>query len=189
MDEAARAAVDGLVIRARRDADALGELYERHYPAVLRYCVHRLFCRDAAEDATSEVFLRVAKHIGSFPGRTERDFVNWLYAIATNEANAVIRRSKRRRELLEAAVQQKRIHLAESTPQPDGVLDWPTLYEVIALLPQRDQALITLRSFEQLPFEQVAEICGMKTATARVGFTRALGKLQKRLTSTDGRGS
>jgi len=40
-----------LLRRARRDPQALGLLYDRHYPGVLRYCMHRLFVREAAEDA------------------------------------------------------------------------------------------------------------------------------------------
>ena len=188
MRNALDAATDSLVTRARTNPDALGCLYERHYPSVLRYCVRRLFLRDLAEDVTSEVFLKVARGIGSFTGHTESDFANWLYAIATREANAVIRRSRRRRELLEAAVRQGRVRPAEATEATDDWLDWPRLYEAIASLPPRDQSLVMLRSFEQLPFERIAEICDMKPVTARVAFTRALAKLRKRLTKAHRRG-
>jgi len=130
-------AAAGLVVRARTDPDALARLYERHYPAVLRYCIHRLFRREAAEDVVSEVFLKVARTIGVFAGRTETDFANWLYATATNQANAVIRQSRRRRELLAAAVQQPPVRLAEAAWDDDPP-DWAGLYQAMALLPRRD---------------------------------------------------
>ncbi|MCJ7544502.1 MAG: sigma-70 family RNA polymerase sigma factor, partial [Phycisphaerae bacterium] len=139
--------------------------------------------------ATGEVFLKVARGIRSFIGQSERDFANWVYAIATAEVNAVIRRLLRRRELLAAAVQQGRVRVlaaAEDRPDPP---DWPTLYAAIAALPRRDQTLVVLRSFEQMPFEQIAAVCDMKPVTARVAFTRALAKLRKRLTKASGRGS
>ena len=188
MAEPIDAVTDNLVVRARADRAALGELYERHYEPVLRYCVHRLFVREAAEDATGEVFLKVARGIGRFTGQSERDFANWLYAIATAEVNGVIRRGARRRELLAAAVQQRRLRLVTVAEDQQDHLDWPTLYAAIAALPRRDQTLIALRSFEQLPFEQIAAICDMKPVTARVAFTRALAKLRERLTKAVGAG-
>ena len=180
--------MDNLVVRAKTDPAALGQLYERHYAPVLRYCIHRLFIRDVAEDATSEVFLKAARGIREFRGQTEKDFANWLYAIATSEANSTIRKRCNRQELLAAAISQRRIHLVESVEDCHDEPDWATLYESIASLPRLDQSVVVLRSFEQLPFEQIASICNMKTVAARVAFSRALAKLRKRLTKAIGRG-
>jgi RNA polymerase sigma-70 factor (ECF subfamily) len=188
MAEPIDAIPDNLVVQARTSPAALGKLYERHYEPVLRYCIHRLFVREAAEDATGEVFLKVARGIRSFTGPSERDFTNWLYAIATAEVNGVIRRGARRRELLAAAVQQRRLRVVTTSEDSQDYLDWPTLYAAIADLPRRDQTLIVLRSFENVPFERIAAICDLKPVTARVAFTRALAKLRKRLTKASGRG-
>ena len=73
-----------MVLRAKTDADALSQLYEMYYDRIFRFCVHRLFYREIAEDVTSTVFLEVARRIRSFRGRTDRDFRNWLYTIAVN---------------------------------------------------------------------------------------------------------
>jgi len=90
---------DDLVLKARTQADALGRLYELYYERIFRFCVHRLFDKETAEDVTSAVFLEVARKIRSFKGRTGQDFANWLYAIAANQANAHIRKTSRRRRL------------------------------------------------------------------------------------------
>ena len=174
-----------LVQRAARDSEALGRLYDRHYPGVLRYCVHRLFVREAAEDVTSEVFLEVARCIRGFTGRTERDFGNWLYAIATNQVNAYLRKASRRKALLASAARQRRIGLGGSSGGQDCP-DWATLYEAIAALSPRQQAIVTLRSFENLPYEQIAAVLGIKPVAARVAFSRALKKLRARLPSSMG---
>jgi RNA polymerase sigma-70 factor (ECF subfamily) len=177
-----------LVVQARTRPAALGALYERHYEPVLRYCIHRLFLREVAEDAAGEVFLKVARAIRTFPGDSEQDFTNWRYAIATAEVNAVIRRRVRRKELLAAAVRQRRLRVATESEDSHDYLDWPTLYAALADLPRRDQTLLVLRSFENLPFDQIAAVCNLKPVTARVAFTRALAKLRKRLTKATGRG-
>ena len=77
-----------LVLRAKTQAEALGQLYELYYERIFRFCVYRLFNKEIAEDVTSVVFLQVARGIRGFKGRSEQDFRNWLYAIAANQANA-----------------------------------------------------------------------------------------------------
>ncbi len=174
-----------LVRRARTDRDALGQLYDRHYAGVLRYCIHRLFDREAAEDVTSTVFLEVARQVRSFTGQTEQDFANWLYAIATNQVNAYIRRVLRHRQLLGQAVQTQQIRLCtDRDEQVERRLDWPRLHEAIAGLSPREQAVITLRSFEDLPYERIATVVGVSIWNARTIHHRALNKLRAILSET-----
>ena len=40
---------DGLVVRARADRAAFGQLYDRFYPRIARYCLRRLFDRTIAD--------------------------------------------------------------------------------------------------------------------------------------------
>ncbi len=171
---------DDLVQRARHEAEALGRLYDRHYAGVFRYCLHRLYLREAAEDATSEVFLAVARRIRRFAGRSEEDFRNWLFAIATRQVAAYLRSRSRRAALLEAAARERRLHAADP-PDPAAAVDWPLLYQAIAALAEREQAILTLRCFEGWPFERIGAALSIEPATARVALHRALGKLRERL--------
>jgi RNA polymerase sigma-70 factor (ECF subfamily) len=170
---------DDLVVQARTDADALGRLYEMYYERIFRFCVHRLFYREAAEDVTSTVFLEVARRIRSFRGRTEQDFKNWLYAVAVNQANAYIRKTSRRRRLFARAAES----LATLSRETDGLseLDWPRLYAGILALRPEHQTIVTLRFFENLPFEQIAQILDITQTTARVTLHRVLNKLRENL--------
>jgi RNA polymerase sigma-70 factor (ECF subfamily) len=168
---------DDLVLRARTQAEALGRLYEMYYERIFRFCVHRLFYKEVAEDVTSTIFLEVARRIRSFQGRTEHDFRNWLYVIAANQANAYIRKTSRRRKLL-----AKVAAAAEQSPCDDvSALDWPRLYAAILRLRPEHQTIITLRFFENMPFEQIAQIMDITQTTGRVTVHRILKKLRKRL--------
>jgi RNA polymerase sigma-70 factor (ECF subfamily) len=170
---------DDLVVQAQTDADALGRLYEMYYERIFRFCIHRLFYREVAEDVTSTVFLEVARRIRSFRGRTEQDFRNWLYAVAVNQANAHIRKSSRRRRLFARAAES----LSASSRETNGLseLDWPRLYAGILALRPEHQTIVTLRFFENLPFEQIAQILDITQTTARVTLHRALNKLRENL--------
>lgn len=173
-----RAEDDGLVLRARTEANALGRLYELYYDRIFRFCVHRLFDKEIAEDVTSVVFLQVARGIRSFKGRSEQDFRNWLYAIAANQANAYIRKTSRRKKLLaEAAGSMRACHSTNDAPE----LDWPRLYAAILKLKPQHQTIVTLRFFENLPYEQISQILNVKDATLRVAVHRILEKLRTHL--------
>ncbi|MCP4262311.1 MAG: RNA polymerase sigma factor [Planctomycetes bacterium] len=175
---------DDLVFRARTQAEALGRLYEMHYERILRFCVYRLFNKEIAEDVTSGVFLEVARSIGTFRGRTVKDFQSWLYAIAANQANAYIRKTTRRKKLLEDAAGSM---TAFAPGGNDNSLDWPKLYTAILKLRAQHQTIVTLRFFENLQYEQIAQILNVKEATLRVRLHRILNELRNNLqTVNDG---
>ncbi len=170
-----------LVLRAKTQAEALGRLYEMYYERIFRFCVHRLFNKEIAEDVTSTVFLEVARGIRSFKGRSEQGFRNWLYAIANNQANAYIRKTSRRKKLLAKAAGSMTASTAGSTDKSSGP-DWPMLYTAILKLKPQHQTIVTLRFFENLKYEQLAKILNAKEATVRVTLHRILKRLRGLLT-------
>jgi RNA polymerase sigma factor (sigma-70 family) len=89
---------DALVVRARHSREAFAILFDDYYPRVLRYCCLRLGHRHSAEDATSDVFLQVARSIKSFVGESDIDFRRWLFRIASNIVNSQFRKTRIRRE-------------------------------------------------------------------------------------------
>ena len=167
---------DDLVLRARTQMDALGQLYEIYYNQIFRFCVHRLFNKEIAEDITSTVFLEVAKKIRNFSGRTEKEFFNWLYAIAINHVNSYMRKTSRRKKLLENA-SSSITNTAEQSPE----LNWPELYTAILKLKPQHQTIITLRFFENLPYEKMAQILNMNESTLRVMVHRILNDLRNEM--------
>jgi RNA polymerase sigma-70 factor (ECF subfamily) len=172
--------IDDIVVRARVEAEALSQLYELYYERIFRFCVHRLFIKEAAEDVTSTVFLKVAGGIRSFEGRSERDFRNWLYAIAANQANAYIRKASRRKRLLAEAARSLTAAAANSDDDSSEP-DWPTLYAAILQLKPEHQTIITLRFFENMDYEQIAKILNARKETVRVTVHRVISKLRKHL--------
>jgi RNA polymerase sigma-70 factor (ECF subfamily) len=174
---------DDLVVRARSDRSAFAALYDQYYPRILRYCLRRLFVRELAEDATSEVFLRIAAHLPSFAGTTETDFRRWLFRIATNAVNAQLRRAQRRQELFQAAARNRRLSASDGTASAAPLvemLDWPLLYQAILELESRDQTIVTLRFFADLPHEEIADIVGASAGAVRTALSRILDRLRAR---------
>lgn len=178
MDSDGKMANDGqLIARARDDPAAFVQLYRRHYDAVFRYCVHRLFERATAEDVTSQVFLKVVESFGRFSGN-EQQFRNWLYKIATNAVNHHLRKVARRDSLLKTAAEQAASRAADCGESSDRLA---TLRSAMLALKPRYQTVITLRFFENLKPTEIAEVVGRSPGTVRSQLARALAKLRERL--------
>src|SRR5947208_9824173 len=59
--------LESVIERARgHDAEALGEIYHRYVRRVFGLCRYMLDSRERAEDATSEVFLKLQRSIKSY---------------------------------------------------------------------------------------------------------------------------
>jgi RNA polymerase sigma-70 factor (ECF subfamily) len=170
-----------LEISNRIGTEALEALYDGYYDRIYAYCVHRLFCRTAAEDVTSAIFLAAAAGIGSVSGDGRQAHARWLYAVATNHCNAYIRKHLRQRKLFEKFQQQY--------PSPDNPAgagpDWTAVYAAIARLKPIEQTIITLRFFEDRSYDEIAAIINKRQAAVRVILHRGLKKLQKLLNAAD----
>jgi RNA polymerase sigma-70 factor (ECF subfamily) len=174
------------VIEARTRGEALGELYDRFYGPIYRYCFHRLCMRAAAEDVTSCVFVKVARCIRDFRGRSVGQFSSWLYRIATNEIRAYLRDEQRKRRVLEAVGRCRAVGQA-ATYQPDSQpLEWADVQRCLLRLSPTDQALIALRYFEEMSTIRIAEILDRSPEATRVALSRALKRLRRRALSRIG---
>jgi len=173
------AEMDLLVQKAKGDSGAFGQLYDIYYRRILNYCQHRLFNVDVAEDVASQVFLAVAGQIKAFRGDTEKAFACWIYKIASNKANDYLRKMARRNRILLEAANTLAKDFAVDSPKDD--LNWPGFYQAIAKLKPKEQTIITLRFFENLSYDQISEIIGVKPSTIGVKVHRALKKLRNHL--------
>jgi RNA polymerase sigma-70 factor (ECF subfamily) len=165
----------GLVIKARSDRAAFVQLYRRHYDAIFWYCIHRLFDRTAAEDVTSEVFLKMVENFHRFIG-TEAQFSNWLYRIATNAVNNHLRKTNRRKSLLKTAGEQANDQTADCEESSRKLV---LLREAMLALKPRYQTIITLRFFENLKLKEIAEVLASNPGTVRSQMARALAQLRR----------
>ncbi|MGB2807100.1 MAG: sigma-70 family RNA polymerase sigma factor [Sedimentisphaerales bacterium] len=176
MDNESKAANDGqLIAETRNNPAAFVRLYRRHYDAIFRYCVHRLFDRQTAEDITAEVFLKVVENLGRFRGN-ERQFRNWLYKVASNAVNDNLRRTARRDSLLKGAREQANSQVANCGESAEKLA---LLREAVLSLKPRYQTIIALRFFENLKLTEIAEVLGSSPGTVRSQLARALAKLRK----------
>ena len=72
-----------LIRKSATDAEAFGQLYERHVRKIYNYIYYRTGNHHEAEDLTARVFQRALKHVANFKDQGV-PFSAWLYRIAHN---------------------------------------------------------------------------------------------------------
>ena len=158
---------DGLIVRPAAIVPRSRRCTIATIRAMLRYCLRRLFVREVAEDVVADVFLQIARYLPGFEGTTETDFRRWLFRIARNAVNAQVRQTRRRQELWEAAARNPGAGGRRTVTAPLPTferLDWPVVYQAILELEPRDQTILTLRFFADLPHDEIAGVIGMRAA-------------------------
>lgn len=162
--------VSVLVARAQAgDAEAFGEVYDRHVDQVFRFIYRRVLDRQTAEDLTSETFLRALRNLVAFR-RPGGDFAGWIITIARNLTVNHLR-SHQRRELPVAEVQEPVSTGVVAGPEA-AVMDRLTqeaLIAGIAKLSPVHRQCITLRYLRELSIEETAQALG-RTPSAVKGL-------------------
>ena len=171
-------------VRAR-DPEALGRLFDRHFDQVFGLVYRLLGDRTLAEDAASEVFLKV--HRAAHQLDPARDPAPWLMTIATNVCRDLWRsgayRMARRSRELEDPTAASQLTTGRNEPEA-GALETERerlVQGALAELPEPLRVAIVLHDYEGLSHQQVAEITRIEHAAARKRYSRALTALAKKL--------
>lgn len=110
-----RLATEGTQPPRRRDCggrlepemrDELAQLYTTHAPHLRRFLVARGASADVVDDVLSAVFEDAMRHIAK--GRREEVTIGWLTTVAKRRLIDHWRRSKRHRQVIDAAAEQPR---------------------------------------------------------------------------------
>jgi RNA polymerase sigma-70 factor, ECF subfamily len=165
--------------RAREgDADALGDLYRQHAAAIFRFCRRVLPTKEDAEDATTEIFMKVRQKLGTYDA--SRPFTAWLYKVASNHCWDTLRRRRIRQDLETGDLET----LPLEHPDPDQLeqlqIDHTSKEVRTALgkLPDRARMALVLRYYGDMSYDEIADTLGVRRAFVGVLLLRARHQLR-----------
>ena len=124
-----------------------------------------------AEDITQESLIKSFKSINSF--REDSSFYTWVYRITVNTAKNFLISKKRKDELLQTDLSEEGSIDIETvnTDSPDEIFDASELQGIIThiinQLEEETKTALTLREFEGLSYEQIAEVVNCPVGTVR----------------------
>lgn len=160
------------------DESDLQRLYDEHAQALFAFLLN--FTRDEEDthDVLQEVFIRLARQPGLLRGaRDERAF---LMRLAHNAAIDLIRR-RGTREKYHSQIAEESPSIFAPTKNPDEAAFRESLSLALAELPPEQRAVVHLKLWENLTFEQIAETLGIPPNTAASRYRYGIDKLRERL--------
>jgi RNA polymerase sigma-70 factor (ECF subfamily) len=170
---------------ARGDTKAFEEVIERHQALVAGTAARMLGSNSDVEDIAQQVFIRVWKSARRYVPRAK--FTTWLLKITRNLVFNELRRAKRRAQVpLQSEPGAEEIPLKDETnPAPDAsLLDdelQRAIEEAIMQLPESQRMALVLRRYEQLSYEQIAEVLDLSVPAVKSVLFRARTELRTRL--------
>ena len=168
---------------ARGDHAAFEELVHRHRHAVVGTVAKMLASHSEAEDIAQQVFLRLWKSAGRY--KPTAKFTTFLFTITRNLVFNETRRKSRRGEqsLEEQADDWHQQFQEKGHTQPDAQMVQSELRETvnraIASLPRKQRMAVILRRYENMPYEDIADILGISVSAVKSQLFRARATLRQ----------
>jgi len=184
-----------LVRRVQKgDLRAFDLLFSRYQYKILNLVSRYLRDSEDVQDVVQEAFIKAYRALPRFRG--ESAFYTWLYRIAINTAkNHLVARSRRPpgvdveiadAEYFDGADALRELDDPESSLSRDELE--AEIHAAIAELPEDLRSAVTLREFDGLAYEQIAEIMDCPVGTVRSRIFRAREAIDRRIAPIIGHG-
>lgn len=168
---------------------AFKQLVENYQKLVVNTCFGIVHNTEDAEDIAQDVFIEVYRNIQKFKGDSKLS--TWLYRIAVNRSLNHIRDNKKNKwfRSFEDKVTAKNRQLQQiqssKTDQPEFELENKQraiiLHEAINSLPENQKVAFTLSKYEELSYQEIAEVMELSVSSVESLLFRAKKGLQKKL--------
>lgn len=174
---------DEQLIRKSLDGDeeAFGEVIRRWERKIFALCYGILGCREEALDATQEAFMLAYKNLSGFRG--EAKVSSWLHRIAINQCLTRMCSAKSREESLE--FEEGALVITSSSNSPFDVVEEKErallIRKAIRSLPFELRQIVIMKEFEDMTFQEIAEVLDMPVSTVKSRLYLALRQLKLRL--------
>jgi RNA polymerase sigma-70 factor (ECF subfamily) len=139
-----------------------------------------------ADDLTQDVFVKVWNHLGDF--RQDAQLFTWLYRVATNECLGFLKSKRRKFFLPLNDVGAELAAKLEADPAVAGDEIELKLQKAILCLPDKQRLVFNLRYYDEMPYEQMAEVTGTSVGALKASYHHAVRKVEEYVTAADVRG-
>lgn len=161
--------------------EAWGEIYRQYGAAIFRFCRRALPTKEDAEDATTEIFLKVKEKLGQYD--PTRPFGAWLYRVAANHCWDILRRRRIRQDLETGDLE----NLPLEHPDPGQLEQLVTKHtsqqvrNALDKLPARARMALVLRYYSEMSYDEIADSLGVRRPFVGVLLLRARHQLRDAL--------
>ena len=149
--------------------DSMSFLFERYHVRIFNFLYKMSRDRDLSEDLTQDVFFKAIKYRSSYKGGK---FAAWIFAIARNGLNNHYGKQKVRLINLDEVSYKLDNRMEDTTEEVEH------LNSMLSKLNDNERELIVLNRFQEIRYEELAQITGSSIAAIKVKVHRAIKKLK-----------
>ncbi len=162
----------------KSDVNKAFRLLVEKYSSKLYWHIRRLvILHEDADDALQNTFINAWRNIRDF--RNESSLYTWLYAIATNEALALINKRKRNETIPLDDVRSILAGSAEGSTWFDGDEAQMKLQNAILQLPEKQRIVFNLKYFDEMTYEEMSNVLRTSEGALKASFHHAVKKIEK----------
>ena len=133
-----------------------------------------ILTHDDADDVLQNTFLKAWKNLPTFEGRSRLS--TWLYRIAINEALDFLRRQKAM-TLASADADLTIANQLMADNYFDGDRSQALLQQAIAMLPDVQRTVFTLRYYDEMKYSEMSEFLGTSEGSLKASYHVAVQKV------------
>jgi RNA polymerase sigma factor (sigma-70 family) len=152
--------------------EMLGVLFDRYHVPLFNFYVKLTGDRPLSEDLVQEVFFRILKYRHSF--RPDTPFRAWMYQIARNARFDHLR--KRRPETAWEPEMSPAVAPVDTAQQSQEAL---LLRSALMQISEDKREVLVLSRFQDLKYEEIAQLLGCEVGTVKTRVHRALQELRQ----------
>lgn len=137
------------------------------------------------EDVVQEIFIKVYQGIGSYKKRRDCSFGTWLFSIARNHCMSLMRREKLEHRVIRvldtgdmAAISDREMCPFEAISRKEAA---EHVAAAMAKLPEVMKSAFLLRYYQDMSYEQIAQVLECSIGTVRSRLARAKKVIQNQL--------
>ncbi len=164
-----------------QDHERAFRLILKNYKERLYYLIRKIVIdHDDTDDVLQEVFIKIWKNLEKFRG--DSNLFTWLYRIATNEALTFLRRRKDSRNI-SMDENPELINMLEAGGQKSSLLTGDDislkLQAAVLQLPEKQRIVFNLKYYEDLTYEEIAEITDTTVGGLKANYHAAKKKIEE----------
>lgn len=163
--------------------EAFGEVIAK-YTEPLYWQIRRMVeNHDDANDVLQETFIKAWSSIEHFRG--DAKLSTWLYKIAINESLTFIARERKRLNVSIDDEASMLVNAIEADENIDGDQLALELRKAIARLPEKQRLVFNMRYYDEMKYEQMAEILGTSVGALKTSYHLAVKKIEQYFSQLD----
>ncbi|MDA0195396.1 MAG: sigma-70 family RNA polymerase sigma factor [Bacteroidetes bacterium] len=149
----------------------------RHYQERLYWHIRKMVIdHDDADDVVQETFVKVWKNIDKF--REDASLYTWIYKIATNECLNFLNKKKKRFFISINDVNKELESKIDMGSNLSGDQIQLKLQKALLKLPDKQRMVFNMKYFDDMKFEQIAEITGTSVGALKASHHHAVKKIE-----------